>query len=275
MIDTDGITYSTGPLDKQFEFGMSFAELMDDIFMVMGWGPDLLKDSEGGCCGRQHSRVSIFTGLTDAHHQFTQPAKGSTAYKSRRDFSSDHEYGRYIKSVLKEEMWVKARCAIDDISAGQKGQFRYSNSRSPPARVEWAGYGLHWVHWHVLEIVEENNGKCLGIVQCKILCFPSGQNKQVEELPLSVRVQRKLPYGLNIVGSHGDKVERTDWWELLFYLRKLDPSQLDSILTILASYSVKVYQYLLINVTGFAKKGLCNIYASNLVNVTRHKLISE
>lgn len=158
MTETDGVTYSTGPLCKRFEFAMRFAELMDDIFMVMGWGPDLLKGGVSGCHGRQHNRTSIFTGLSDTHHPFPQPGKGSTSYKTRRDFSSEHEYGRYVKSVLKEDMWVKARCTVDDINVGHKGQFRYSNSRSPPARVEWEGYGYHWVHWHVLEIVEENNG---------------------------------------------------------------------------------------------------------------------
>ena len=158
MIDTDGIVCSCGPLHKQFEFAMRFTELLNDLFMVMGWGPHLLKGSEGGCHGKQYSKASIFTGLTTAH-QLPQSVKSLSMYKSRKDFSSEHEYGRYIKSVLKEDMWVKARCQIDDINVGQKGRFRYSNSRSPPARVEWEDYGLHWVHWHVLEIVDGNGGK--------------------------------------------------------------------------------------------------------------------
>lgn len=156
MIDSDGIMCSSGPLHKRFEFAMMFANLMDDLFVVMGWGPHLLKDSEKG--GRQQKSTSIFTGLATVNH-LPQPVKSSTKYKSRRDFPSEHEYGRYIKSVLKEDMWVKARCTFDGISLGQKGQFRFSNSRSPPARVDWEGYGLHWVHWNVLEIVEESNGK--------------------------------------------------------------------------------------------------------------------
>ena len=161
MIDSEGIMCSSGPLHKRFEFAMKFADLMDNLFLVMGWGPDLLKGSEGSCHGRRQSSTSIFTGLATVH-QLPQPIKSSTRYKSRKDFPSEHEYGRYIKSVLKEDMWVKARCTLDDINVGQKGQFRYSNSRSPPARVDWEGYGLHWVHWHVLEIVEENDGKISG-----------------------------------------------------------------------------------------------------------------
>ena len=163
MIDSDGIACSSGPLHKRFEFAMRFSDLMDELFVVMGWGPDLLRGSEGGCHarGRQQSNASIFTGLATVH-QLPQPAKSSTEYKSRKEFPSEHEYGRYIKSVLKEDMWVKARCTFDDINVGQKGRFRYSNSRSPPARVDWEGYGLHWVHWHVLEILEENDGKFSG-----------------------------------------------------------------------------------------------------------------
>ena len=155
MMNSDGIVCSSGPLDKRFEFAMKFADLMDDLFIVMGWEPDLLKGSESSSHGRRHS---IFTGLATVH-QLPQPIRSSNTYKTRRDFSSELEYGRYIKSVLKEDMWVKARCTFDDINVGQKGRFRYSNSRSPPARVEWEGYGLHWVHWNVLEIIEENNGE--------------------------------------------------------------------------------------------------------------------
>ena len=245
MIDTEGIVCSSGPLTKRFEFAMKFAELMDDIFMVMGWGPNLLKSIDGTCCSRQHSnaKMSIFTGLTDTH-KLPQPVKASTAYKNRKDFTSEHEYGRYLKSVLKEGMWVKARCEFDDvISVGQKGQFRCSNSRSPPVRVDWEGYGLHWVHWHVLEIIEENHCKIsfinvsISIMQLSV--FTVGESKQLDQ-STSTGMPRKHPYGLNIVGSHGKTMERTDWWELLFYLKKLDSSKLESVLTMLAPYGAKV-----------------------------------
>ena len=43
-------------------------------------------------------------------------------------------------------------------------------------------------------------------------------------------------------------MERNDWWEVLFYLRKLDPSKLDKIFAMLPSYCVKVI-----------KKFLCKI----------------
>lgn len=159
MIDTEGIACSSGPISKQFEFAMTFANLMDDLFVVMGWGPDLLKGSENTvCCGRKRN-TSIFTGLVDTHHQLPQPMKTSGLHRTRRDFSSEHEYGHYVKSVLKVGMWVKARCSFDDVMVGQKGQFRYSNSSSPPARVDWEGCGLRWVHWHILEVIEESNGK--------------------------------------------------------------------------------------------------------------------
>lgn len=70
--------------------------------------------------------------------------------------------------------------------------------------------------------------------------FAVKQNAQPEQSPLSTSVQRKHPYGLNVTGSRGNTVERTDWWELLFYLKQLDPSKLEGILTILSSYGVKV-----------------------------------
>lgn len=80
------------------------------------------------------------------------------------------------------------------------------------------------------------------ICSIKIRHFVAGQKKQLEEPALSTSVQRKHPYGLNVACSHSNTVERTAWWELLYYLKELtvEPSELDSVLAILASYGVKV-----------------------------------
>ena len=53
-------------------------------------------------------------------------------------------------------------------------------------------------------------------------------------------MQRKYLYRLSVSGNLGNIVERNDWWEVLFYLRKLDPSKLDKIFAMLPSYGVKV-----------------------------------
>jgi len=72
-----------------------------------------------------------------------------------------------------------------------------------------------------------------------LLCFVVKQTKQLEHSS-SASAQKKHPYGLNVTSSHGNTVERTDWWELLSYLKQLDPSKLEGVLTILSSYDVKV-----------------------------------
>lgn len=78
-------------------------------------------------------------------------------------------------------------------------------------------------------------------LQCKIfsngLFFVVEQNKQLKHSP---SLPRKHPYALNVSGSHSNSMERTDWWELLYYLKQLDASKLDRILPMLASYDVKV-----------------------------------
>lgn len=69
-----------------------------------------------------------------------------------------------------------------------------------------------------------------------------GHDKELEQ-PSSASVKRKHLYGLGVSGDHGNTVERNDWWDVMFYLRKLDPSQFQRILTMLPSYSIKVMNY--------------------------------
>ena len=43
-------------------------------------------------------------------------------YQSRKQFSSDDEYGKYVKSKLKEDMTVICSNAYEDIKLGDLGK---------------------------------------------------------------------------------------------------------------------------------------------------------
>ena len=158
LIETRGATCCTGSLTERFEVAMLFADLMGDLFAVMGWSSDLLKGNE--VSHSKQGAISIFTGLIGNP---SQPVNPLDKYKTRKDFSSDQEYGHYMKSVLKEGMWVRAKSSYDVIAAGDRGKFRCSNSRTPPAQFEWEGLGgdPYWIHWHMVELIVSENGELL------------------------------------------------------------------------------------------------------------------
>lgn len=156
LIETRGTTCCTGSLNERFELATLFADLMGDLFAVMGWSGDLLKGNED--LTNKQGAISIFTGLIENPSQSIKPLD---KYKTRKDFSSDQEYGRYMKSILKEGMWCRAKCSYDVIAAGDRGKFRCSNSRTPPAQFEWEGLGgdPYWIHWHMVELIVSENGE--------------------------------------------------------------------------------------------------------------------
>ncbi len=98
-------------------------------------------------------------------------------YKKRSDFSSDEEYGDYIKSILKNGMRVRALHDFDGvIEAGMTGTFIGTNGDEPPALVCWdkdlgtdvvmidefpkdkKSHG-YWVYWDNLEIICDENSQ--------------------------------------------------------------------------------------------------------------------
>ena len=53
-------------------------------------------------------------------------------------------------------------------------------------------------------------------------------------------MKKRHPYGLNVTGNRGSTVQRTDWWEVLYYVKRLDSADLNRLLLMLSSYKVKV-----------------------------------
>jgi len=74
------------------------------------------------------------------------------------------------------------------------------------------------------------------MTQCTY-CHSEDDKKQS---PSTGIAKKKHPYGLNVVGNRGSTVQRTDWWEVLYYIKKLDSVELNRLLPILSSYKVKV-----------------------------------
>lgn len=61
--------------------------------------------------------------------------KTGVGYKSRADFAGRSAYVEYVQDNLKSGMMVRMLEDYEDVSAGDEGDFRYSNDGSPPVQV--------------------------------------------------------------------------------------------------------------------------------------------
>lgn len=149
-------------VQREFDFTVAMANLISELVRVMGWDrnrqpPDGAAHSPGGggACGEdpgeEASRPvlrSIFQPRSCASPvalsnvaapavTASSPPKKQTAngYKTRSDFTSRSAYVEYVQDNLKSGMQVRMLEDYEEVSAGDEGEFRYSNDGSPPVQV--------------------------------------------------------------------------------------------------------------------------------------------
>ncbi|XP_047653602.1 cullin-9 isoform X4 [Phacochoerus africanus] len=124
-------------------------------------------------------------------------------------------------------MHVRMLDDYEEISAGDEGEFRQSNNGVPPVQVFWQSTGrTYWVHWYMLEILgpEEAAEETASAAAEKgagaaLLgtALPPWDWKPVDGL-----------YSLPYLQPEPQKNEglgyltQAEWWELLFFIKKLD-----------------------------------------------------
>uniref|UniRef100_A0A096LTL3 Cullin 9 n=1 Tax=Poecilia formosa TaxID=48698 RepID=A0A096LTL3_POEFO len=168
-------------LQKEFDFTMAMANLISELVRVMGWDrnrkpPDGSGRQPGGgvACSEERaeevprpilrsifqprfctSSVSPAAGSPVSAPAATPTKKrGGNGFKARSDFSSRSAYVEYVQDSLKSGMAVRMLEDYEEVSAGDEGEFRYSNDGSPPVQVYWNSLSrTYWVHWHMVEIL--------------------------------------------------------------------------------------------------------------------------
>ncbi|XP_014443324.1 cullin-9 isoform X2 [Tupaia chinensis] len=160
----------------------------------------------------------------------TTPRRQGWAFRQRSEFSSRSGYGEYVQQTLQPGMRVRMLDDYEEISAGDEGEFRQSNNGVPPVQVFWQSTSrTYWVHWYMLEILgpEEapedtaaaavEKGAGTTVVDTAL---PSWDWKSVDGL-------YSLPY-LQPEPQKNEKLghlTQAEWWELLFFIKKLDLSE--------------------------------------------------
>ncbi|KAM6185286.1 cullin-9 [Rhynchocyon petersi] len=213
---------------RELEFSMAVGSLISELVRSMGWAQNISKQG----ISPPRSNRSIFQPCISGPNILlpsvvTTPRRQGRAFRQRSEFSSRSGYGEYVQQTLKLGMRVRMLDDYEEISAGDEGEFRQSNSGVPPVQVFWQSTGrTYWVHWHMLEIlgpeeaaedtpsadVEKGTG-----VPVLGTAFPSWDWKPVDGL-------YSLPY-LQPEPKKNEKLgylTQAEWWELLFFIKKLD-----------------------------------------------------
>lgn len=133
---------------------MAMANLISELVRVMGWDrnrqPPLASttttlgaEETVGDMNRRTLR-SIFQPRFSASPVMTTtvtaapapPKKKANGFRTRTDFSTRSAYVEYVQDTLKSGMQVRMLEDYEEVSAGDEGEFRYSNDGSPPVQVQ-------------------------------------------------------------------------------------------------------------------------------------------
>nr|XP_046214794.1 cullin-9-like isoform X2 [Oncorhynchus gorbuscha] len=197
--------------------------------------------------------ASAFPVFTTSSMAATTPPKKKTGscFRTRTDFASRSAYVEYVQDNLKSGMLVRMLEDYEEVSTGDEGDFRYSNDGSPPVQVYWNSLSrTYWVHWHMVEIMAAGTSgqgekdvqeKASSLTETiKLTAGKRGSPAPTDSHLMSQTFFSKPPGGLYSLpylaeGLHADgaTLSRAEWWEVLFFIKKLEPKQQQEINNIL------------------------------------------
>uniref|UniRef100_A0A452TS24 Cullin 9 n=1 Tax=Ursus maritimus TaxID=29073 RepID=A0A452TS24_URSMA len=213
---------------RELEFSMAVGNLISELVRSMGWARNL---SEQSTLPPRPAR-SIFQPCISGPSlllptMIAAPRRQERAFRQRSEFSSRCGYGEYVRETLQAGMRVRMLDDYEEVSAGDEGEFCQSNNGVPPVQVFWQSTGrTYWVHWHMLEILgpeEAAEDATSGAVEkgagAPLLgtALPSWDWKPVDGL-YSLPYLQPEPQKNEQLGY----LTQAEWWELLFFIKKLD-----------------------------------------------------
>uniref|UniRef100_A0A0A9ZGB3 Cullin-9 n=1 Tax=Crotalus horridus TaxID=35024 RepID=A0A0A9ZGB3_CROHD len=230
-------------VQREFDFSMAMANLISELVRVMGW--DRTQERELLSLTNAQPRIirSIFQpkGSTCTAVQVplvtSNPSprkKQGQPFLTLSDFSSRSSYIEYVQENLKPGMTVRMLEEYEEIDAGDEGEFCQSNSGMPPVQVSWQSAGqTYWVHWHMIEIIGSGEQNEEDAAQEKV-------SSLTENLKLPTATQTFyckplgglycLPYLVDQLNENSGMLSRAEWWELLFFIKKLEQHEQQEII---------------------------------------------
>ncbi|XP_016152614.1 PREDICTED: cullin-9-like isoform X2 [Ficedula albicollis] len=221
---------------QEFEFSMAMANLISELVHAMGWSrshkAELLAQRDLQPCPARSIFQHKTPASTAAEAAATSPAKEPAAFKTRSAFPSRSSYVEYVQATLASGMRVRMLEDYEQVSAGDEGEFRRSNDGMPPVQVYWQALGCtYWVHWHMVEIIGPSEQKELeGQEKVNMLT----RNHRLRAVPQPFLCKPlgglySLPYLGQQLPKAAETLSRAEWWELLFFVRKLEAQEQEEI----------------------------------------------
>ncbi|XP_022359236.1 cullin-7 [Enhydra lutris kenyoni] len=231
----------SGERDRlELEFSMAMGTLISELVQAMRW--DWASSRQGplarsSCSIFQPQLAEAGPGLPPTR---AQPSiRRSRRFRPRSEFASGNTYALYVRETLQPGMRVRMLDDYEEVSAGDEGEFRQSNNGVPPVQVLWESTGrTYWVHWHMLEIlgfeediedvVEAEDYHRAAVSGALGVAVPSWRWKPMTEL-------YAVPYVLpeDEDAEESEHLSQAEWWELLFFIKKLDGLDHQEVLQIL------------------------------------------
>ncbi|XP_027762720.1 cullin-7-like [Empidonax traillii] len=98
----------------------------------------------------------------------------------------------------------------------------------PPVQVYWQALGCtYWVHWHMVEMIGPSEQKELE-GQEKVNTLTQKHRLRAVAQPFlckSLRGVYSLPYLGQPPTKAAEALSRAEWWELLFFMKKLEAQE--------------------------------------------------
>ncbi|XP_077017963.1 cullin-7 isoform X2 [Tamandua tetradactyla] len=224
----------------ELEFSMAMGILISELVQAMRWNrasSKLGSTARSACSIFQPQLAGAGPGIPPI--QARPFLRRSRRFRPRSEFASGNTYALYVRYALQPGMRVRMLDDYEEISAGDEGEFRQSNNGVPPVQVLWESTGrTYWVHWHMLEIlgfeediedvVEVDESRGAMVRGALGLALPSWRWKPMTEL---YAVPYVLPEDEDTEES--EHLTQAEWWELLFFIKKLDEPDHQEILQIL------------------------------------------
>ncbi|CAN0411220.1 unnamed protein product [Lampetra planeri] len=238
-------------LQRKFEFTMAMANLIVELVKILGWDcsreeRQSEEEHSDGTTPPRGPHRSIFQAppARSTHDQPAKPkADANLQFKTFNSFSTRSSYVEYVQQVLRPGMRVRMREDYEQVNAGDQGEFKQSNDGRPPVQVLWDSMSrTFWVYWHMIEILSEQSAMAqpkLNLEKTPEFIRTMKPDPESQSRPLGSFYM--LPYLSEGTGEHDSVLSRNHWWELLFFLKKLEgPHQAEACDIISATAKLKV-----------------------------------
>lgn len=231
-------------LRREFEVAMATAALVSDLVRVLGWDRTQVQTQPS------RTRKSIFKPNGQLERSSISQSQRSIAaapqkeFRTLQDFGSRAEYESYLQQTLRAGTRVRLTQDYEEVHSGDQGEFRTSNNGSPPVQVYWDTLGrTYWVHWHMLEIIsssptsDQDQSKDQIRPESKPESRPDLRESRLNPmLPSEPMLLRHSLYTCPYLSSgeqKGAELTTGEWWELLFFVKRLEQNQQEQVRTLL------------------------------------------